>query len=135
MGRITKMITLIAVLGALGAIPAMASAAVTPHVCDLPGGAVTGSGYTSCSFAAGMAEITHTGQCRSTNCVAYVHSSVTHQEYRVTCRYPRGFMSGDEVRCTSSGVDAWVKFFWFPSRVHNQYMPMDSIGMPECGGG
>ncbi len=108
-------------------VPAAASASVTPHVCSLPGGAVTASGYTSCSFASGMAKATGSG-------TAYVYSSVTHQQYRVTCHYPRGFMSGDEVRCTSSGTDSWAEFFWFPNRSQNRYMPMDSVGMPECGG-
>lgn len=121
-----KLLSIATIAAACSAIvPAGASADATTHVCGLPGGAVTASGYTSCSFAGAMAETTHSG-------AAEVYSSKTHQVYRVTCHYPRGFMSGDEVRCTSSGTDSWAKFFWFPRRSRNRYMPLNSLGMPEC---
>jgi hypothetical protein len=62
-----------------------------------------------------------------------VWSSVTGQTYDVTCRIPYGYMKGDEVSCSSSGVDSWAKFFFWPNRRRDRYTALSTIGMPECG--
>jgi hypothetical protein len=128
-----RVIVLSSVLGVL-IIPAAASANVTPHTCGAAGGAVTASGYTSCGFARNVVSLFRGERSRGSRVVrGVVYSPATGKSYGTTCR--GALMSGDIVNCTSSGTDSWVRFFYFPRRNYNIYMPLNTIGMPECGGG
>jgi hypothetical protein len=103
-------ITLVTMTAAFAfAFTATASAAVRPHSCGVSeigalnaGGAVTASGYTSCSFAKRVTAAYDRGQPWQHHAVGLqVYSQVTSRSYHVTCRVPHVFMNGDEVHCTS----------------------------------
>jgi hypothetical protein len=107
-----KCLAVLPVVAAL-AFTASASAAVRPHTCYVAGGTVAASGYTSCPFAANIARAwdrgINSGRCHPSwqrACRGWVFSPVTGNEYRVTCR------TRNPVRCTTSGVDSWIQFWW-----------------------